>query len=1114
MKFTALLTSILVAVSLRAQSGVQKLEVQVAGGTFGYEAIPEVQTDTDRCDSSLKPNDFAAEFMRHTSGRLVLVGAGDNFAPYVKSREMQAVVREGARPTAQPKELFAWKDNQWIFQPKTVSDTATVPFDNAGCFLRRAGYDAVVPGMRDFRYGPERLRELERYLSDPAMGPVVRILGTNLLIDSSQADAPDPFATSQSGAGKPATSTTLLDNETVSIETPQSSLPWVGSWRITADGQAIEDACLVMTAGSPASCTGATPLSGQARRRGAVFLRLNGPVTLPPGSSAWVCATLKADAVPANAPRFICSKFTVAMPFFHTPEGITGGYPAPYAISHNGAAAIFGVVDPDLTTSIGLLNLSWVNKGYKTNVKIADPVETLQQALDACELDANCRSLPKIVLAQMPRAHAEQLASHFSNMFSLVVSATDASLQTPDGTFSIDNGRRALVLTPRDQYDTSTGRVVPGVQRVSIEFHPGALSGYRVTTDAATVENAIEPPLPKVQGGTTLTALSGREFGSYNFATMPAAGQLETIALLSMRKECAAEIGLIQHRDLYNAKVFAALRLGPADVQEVADSIFHKGDLLFCGGVTGDVLTKTLDKSAKNDASDKSGLSAPADEHRGLAYLGIHKDTTLGKYVVNGSPIDPNKVYSVAMPDYIAAGDTDYPDLSKVFAGQPFGFPDFRKRVIEISTVVCIHLTERNYCHSPIDPASYFDTLSFKEVRPAKKPGTAGLQPFKSWEAQNLRIWPPTSADPEKKAQQDRGWTWTLARSDFGLKLNTHNLTESDLSRFAGVGDVTQATAKQERDISFDWSFRVTRWGKAADFYLQDDASYADTNTAVAEKGINADYNVVSLTKNQWSQEAGIAFHVYPGARNSTGFRWILATRADTQIADPVIQWALKPSPAAAVAKYSTENGFGYDVVRHIPRSYYAYGKTALRYQALKSWFEGGFTAGEKIHKPVTYEWVGAYSCSLSAGTCGSSLTIDQATTYRDKAFKVASVNTPQQGVYLNFSLQSPQIHAISVTAANQFQYYFDRHTDTQVDTKLYDDLNLSLSVPLFGSLKISPQVDIFKFRSKIDPVNHMGGWNVHGYQTGVALSYCFDRDSGVPLRRSLQYDSCGNSKK
>src|SRR5688500_1757222 len=66
-----------------------------------------------------------------------------------------------------------------------IAGAGTAGFDIDACFFRLAGFVAVVPGREDFRFGPERLRQLARYLASEAPGGTqVQMLGANLVIDT------------------------------------------------------------------------------------------------------------------------------------------------------------------------------------------------------------------------------------------------------------------------------------------------------------------------------------------------------------------------------------------------------------------------------------------------------------------------------------------------------------------------------------------------------------------------------------------------------------------------------------------------------------------------------------------------------------------------------------------------------------------------------------------------------------------------------------------------------------------------------------------------------------------------------------------------------------------
>lgn len=95
------------------------------------------------------------------------------------------------------KDMWDWdpESKQWIGYIETqkrkqanldalASGQGTIGTDNVACFLARAGYAAVVPGTHDFYFGPERLRQLARFMAslNQAGYEKVQMLGANLAI--------------------------------------------------------------------------------------------------------------------------------------------------------------------------------------------------------------------------------------------------------------------------------------------------------------------------------------------------------------------------------------------------------------------------------------------------------------------------------------------------------------------------------------------------------------------------------------------------------------------------------------------------------------------------------------------------------------------------------------------------------------------------------------------------------------------------------------------------------------------------------------------------------------------------------------------------------------------
>ena len=192
------------------------LTVAYTGKLLGSFRFPDQQHESDTaCPAdSLAPEAFSEEAWQRASvdqrdaagfysllskTGTILLGMGDNFAPVLQARSFapDLVTKKNAHSTFLSKDLRTWDylDHQgWLrlssAEPKLQADLAagngTIPMDNVGCFLKLAGYLAVVPGKEDFYFGPERLRELARFLArpdgaDPRYKPV-QMLAANIAI--------------------------------------------------------------------------------------------------------------------------------------------------------------------------------------------------------------------------------------------------------------------------------------------------------------------------------------------------------------------------------------------------------------------------------------------------------------------------------------------------------------------------------------------------------------------------------------------------------------------------------------------------------------------------------------------------------------------------------------------------------------------------------------------------------------------------------------------------------------------------------------------------------------------------------------------------------------------
>ena len=134
--------------------------------------------------------------------------------------------------------------------------------------------------------------------------------------------------------------------------------------------------------------------------------------------------------------------------------------------------AIFGVMDPEITDNVGLLNVAWSNIAsdkYKTETSVQDPAEALKQMLDSFnrqfdekgytqEIASGKRRLIKVLLAQMNSQEAEIHGTRLKE-FQVVVSAADPEMATVGDTVTSEwnapkagSVRHPMLLTIPEPY--------------------------------------------------------------------------------------------------------------------------------------------------------------------------------------------------------------------------------------------------------------------------------------------------------------------------------------------------------------------------------------------------------------------------------------------------------------------------------------------------------------------------------------------------------------------------------------------------------------------------------------------------------------------------------------
>jgi len=183
------------------------VDVVYTGKLMGYFRVPSLQdfNATNGCpkydETQVSP--AAKQFLgvrdQQDVKKTIMVGTGDNFAP-----ELEARVFDNPPPSTTinnyavgNKELYFGDKNHWepynnsstTLKDQIAAGLGVIPNDNVACFLRRAKYDAIVPGKHDFYFGAERVRAFARFLaakgSDdnaPDNYEAVQMLGANLVM--------------------------------------------------------------------------------------------------------------------------------------------------------------------------------------------------------------------------------------------------------------------------------------------------------------------------------------------------------------------------------------------------------------------------------------------------------------------------------------------------------------------------------------------------------------------------------------------------------------------------------------------------------------------------------------------------------------------------------------------------------------------------------------------------------------------------------------------------------------------------------------------------------------------------------------------------------------------
>ena len=662
-----------------------------------------------------------------------------------------------------------------------------------------------------------------------------------------------------------------------------------------------------------------------------------------------------------------CVRFSVNTPFFFFPNSISvksekDEYqdPHPFVFLPKSTerpfeVAIFGVVDPNLSEQVGVLNFSWLNQNAKLKsvVSAEDPAEALREQLDYFDAwyaqqpsqSPNQRraddQIPhfaglKVLLAQMSPQRARTLATRMPE-FQVVVAAADPEQATGSITQSInwtpEIGAAAFIAVPRPAFDTQKRKVAVDLPGITVSQKNSEWRLESKQTNPEWVEEAearadnsqSKDELKKRVEAHLSECLSQKANKAAKYSE-----QLKWMTLCAMRQRTGADVALIQKRDFFFDDL-QKVHNDTNEFQRVLDRVIWKGDLLTLLYVPGAALKKALAQSRKYDAEDANFLSLADERMRGLEYVGI--DKIAGEYVINETPIEDKKIYSIAISDYIGAGDTGYPDLASTALDAKRYPTEFPSRLESISSVVCRRLFSDDKgdppCLPKLERRGYLDESNAQPVIAASGGGVGSkllaLVPFR---------WPSKTSIPiglrqaaQENAQRHPIWTLSLRNFSVGFNGLTKNLSDADIAaKFAGI-PTPGVTAKKNSSINAQLDTRLSRTSHTNEFFAAFGADYKETSTGdVAPQ--------IVQNNNRATADAGV-IRSLRGGRSQTrmGLASYLHTEAPLQ--KPFSTFALSGQNKLKITQ---------------DRNFLILPRVGLRWQHRANSFEGGIQVGRELN--------------------------------------------------------------------------------------------------------------------------------------------------------------------
>jgi hypothetical protein len=718
----------------------------------------------------------------------------------------------------------------------------------------------------------------------------------------------------------------------------------------------------------------------------------------------------------------------------------------------------------------------------------------------------------------MPYHLASQIALKL-NMFDIILSQPDREHATEEEESSriLTKSSHPRVLTPGVAFDPSRSNALSvNIRRADISISPSSSDRPKESIANEIFDRQVPTPSDHHAAGALAIDQAVRN-ASRSKGPLGSGKDFEQLALSAMQHFCGSDVALLQRRDVFS-RLSQATAFWPEQtysVQQWLDEVLWKGDFAFCLPMKGSTLKKILTESDSFDAEDRDNLSLEVERGRGLSKLGLGSDPVSGEPTIRGQEINDDSLYGVAMTDYLAFGDTGYPEISSE-AIPPRVRVTNQKSLTRLTGIACEQLTAPDvspFCQrEEIAASDFFYAIS--QHPPDVTPGLTALRQLRQWAVHPVDVQSGTTLLQQPKETledkvENRGmWWFTLQNLSFEYDLTFIRGSDKNVpANFSGINTFSQLSTPEQQQIGV-WT-RVRggyNFRRYFDFYASGEERLTTNSIRQSDASGNGNFGPYQLSYRDNTVRAEIGILSKPLAP-SFPVRFLLSENLFTQVANPFQQLTVNlPCPTPGCTPGTTLAAFP------LGKNYLVMSRVGARLQNRTGWFEAGREFGENIGVPTGYQLADTgrtepFSCSL-AGNLSLSECIATDPLFTSESQVLPNLSNQRiNGWFMNFHTVAPLYRSnVSLTIDGYGEIFDKRPDDSSFNTRFYEDLTVALRVPLWGNLVFAPQVETFFFQNKVVPTASLVTNHYTFVTSSIKLEYGFDWHRGVGWRRALRY--------